>query len=62
MLSIVHAVWFAANTFGPGVRVRTLRGSARGVVRRVLDDGRIAWLPDGGSMELLALPESLLPE
>jgi hypothetical protein len=44
------------------VRVRTLRGSARGVVQRVLDDGRIAWLPDAGSMELLALPESLLPE
>jgi hypothetical protein len=62
MVGIVHGVWFAAETFVPGVRVRTLRGSARGVVQRVLDDGRIAWLPDGGSMELLALPESLLPE
>jgi hypothetical protein len=43
-----------------GDRVRTLKGSKRGIVRRILPDGRIAWFPDGGAMELLASPESLL--
>ncbi|MBI3878836.1 MAG: hypothetical protein HY301_02075 [Verrucomicrobia bacterium] len=48
-----------AADFQPGDRVRTLRGSARGVVVRVMDDGRIVWRADTGG-ELLALPESLL--
>ena len=43
-----------------GMRVKTLRGSLRGVITRVLDDGRVAVRPDGGSSELLSLPESLL--
>jgi hypothetical protein len=42
----------------PGVRVKTLRGSARGVVVRVLEDGRIVWRTEGGT-ELTALPETL---
>jgi hypothetical protein len=46
----------------PGDRVRTLKGSRRGVVRRVLADGRVSWRPDGGAVELIALPESLLRE
>ena len=45
-----------------GDRVKTLRGSTRGVVLRVLDDGRVAWRPDGSDSELMALPESLLLE
>ncbi len=48
--------------FGAGDRVRTLRGTLRGVILRVLDDGRLAWRPDGHPGELIALPESLAPE
>lgn len=46
--------------FKPGDRVRTLKGSLRGTVKKILPDGRIAWKPDSSSSELLALPESLL--
>jgi hypothetical protein len=49
----------AAN-FNPGDRVKTLKGSLRGIVRKVLPDGRIQWQPDGNDAELIALPESLL--
>lgn len=52
----------AAADLKPGDRVKTLRGSTRGVIVRVLNDGRFAWRPDGGRGELIALPESLLPE
>jgi hypothetical protein len=34
----------------------------RGVITRVLDDGRVAVRADGRASELLCLPESLLPE
>jgi len=47
---------------GVGDRVKTLRGSLRGVITRVLDDGRVAVRPDGATSELLSLPESLLPD
>jgi hypothetical protein len=43
-----------------GDRVKTLRGSLRGVIIRVLEDGRIVWKPDGAANELTALPESLV--
>jgi len=46
--------------FKTGDRVRTLRGSLQGTVKRVLPDGRIAWQPDTSNAELVALPESLL--
>ncbi len=46
--------------FKPGERVKTLKGSLRGVVREILSDGRIVWRPDGNDTELTALPESLL--
>lgn len=46
--------------FAVGDRVKTLRGSLRGVITRVLDDGRVAVRPDGSTSELLSLPESLL--
>jgi len=45
--------------FKPGDREKTFRGSAYGVIVRLLPDGRIAWRPDGSELELLALPESL---
>ena len=51
-----------AALFRPGDRVRTLRGTLRGVIVRVLDDGRLAWRPDGHTNELIALPESLSPD
>lgn len=44
----------------PGDRVKTLRGSTRGFIRRVLEDGRIVWQPDGSGAELTALPETLV--
>lgn len=50
-----------STEFKPGDRVKTLRGSARGVIVRTAADGRIVWRLDGGG-ELLALPEDLLPE
>ena len=46
----------------PGDRVKTFRGSTRGVIVRVLKDGRVAWRPDGTDIELTGLPESLLPD
>ena len=46
--------------FKPGDRVKTLKDSMRGTVRKVLPDGRVAWQPDGNKTELTALPESLL--
>ena len=49
----------AAN-FKPGDRVKTLKGSLHGVVRKILSDGRIVWQPDDNDAELAALPESLL--
>ena len=46
----------------PGDRVKTLRGTLRGVIVRVLEDGRVAWRPNGGTAELIALPETLALE
>jgi hypothetical protein len=51
-----------AAQFATGDRVKTMRGSLRGVITRVLDDGRVAVRPDGSASELLSLPESLLPD
>ena len=45
-----------------GDRVKTLRGSTRGRILRLMDDGRVVWQPDGSTSELMALPESLLKE
>ena len=50
------------STLEVGDRVNTLRGSLRGVITRVLEDGRVAVRPDAGTSELLCLPESLLPD
>ncbi len=48
--------------FQAGDRVKTLRGSLRGVIARVLEDGRVAVRADGSASELFCLPESLLPD
>ena len=52
----------AAADFAPGQRVKTLRGSLRGVIARVLEDGRMVVRADGSASELFCLPESLLPD
>ena len=61
MISVVDEVCRSAD-LKPGDRVKTLRGSLRGIVTRVLDDGRVAWMPDNSSVELTTLPESLAPD
>jgi hypothetical protein len=61
MSQILESLCENAN-YKPGDQVKTLRGSAHGVIKRILDDGRVVWQPEGTSSELTALPESLLPE
>jgi hypothetical protein len=61
MVEIVESLCQAAE-LKPGARVKTLRGTTHGVVLRLLADGRIVWKVDGGGTELIALPESLLPQ
>ena len=61
MVSIVESLCQSAE-LKKGDRVKTLRGSTRGRVLRVMDDGRVVWHPDGSNSELMALPESLLKE
>lgn len=61
MIAIVDEVSRSAS-LAIGDRVKTMRGSLRGVITRVLEDGRVAVRPDGGTSELLSLPESLLPD
>lgn len=61
MVDIVESLSQSAE-FKPGDRVKTLRGSTRGVIVRVMEDGRVAWRLDGTESELTGLPESLLPE
>lgn len=59
MVEIVEALCASAE-LKAGDRVKTLRGSTRGVIVRVLEDGRVVWRPEGSASELTALPESLL--
>jgi hypothetical protein len=61
MVASVEALSGSAD-FRPGDRVKTLRGSARGVVLRLLADGRVVWRPDDTQSELTGLPESLIRE
>ena len=46
----------------PGDRVKSLRGSVHGVVKQVLEDGRIVWKADSTGTEFTALPETLVKE
>jgi hypothetical protein len=59
--STVHLVdeLCATSDFKPGDEVQTLRASMRGVIVRVLDDGRVVWRADSGA-ELTTQPESLI--
>lgn len=59
MVSGIDALIEAAD-FKSGDRVKTLKGSLHGVVRKILPGGRIVWKPDNSNTELTALPESLL--
>jgi hypothetical protein len=61
MVSIVDSLCEAAE-LKPGDRVRTFRGTGKGVIVRVLEDGRVVWKSDSSESELIALPESLLKE
>src|ERR1043166_6045187 len=59
MVDIVEGLCESAE-FKAGDRVKTLSGSTRGIIVRLLPDGRVTWRPDGSHAELVALPESLL--
>jgi len=61
MVEIVDSLCKTAD-WKRGDRVKTLRGSLRGKILRVLDNGRVVWRPDGTATELTALPESLTPD
>ncbi len=61
MVQIIDELCRAAD-MTPGMRVKTLGGSVRGVITRVLDDGRVAVRPDGAASEMISLPENLLPD
>lgn len=61
MVAVVEELCRSAD-LAPGMRVKTLRGSARGVIVRRLADGRVVWRADGAAGELTALSESLLAE
>lgn len=60
MVAIIDELCRSA-AFGVGDRVKTMRGSLRGVITRVLEDGRVAVRAEGSASELFCLPESLLP-
>jgi hypothetical protein len=49
----------AVAALAPGDRVQTLRGTTRGTIVRILDDGRVVWKPEGTDTELTGLPEGL---
>ncbi len=51
-----------AASYAPDDRVKTARGTTRGVIIRMLPDGRLVWRPDNSTSELTALPETLLKE
>jgi hypothetical protein len=61
MLAMMESL-FETASFQPGDRVKTLRGSTHGIIKQILDDGRVVWQPEGTKSELIALPESLVPE
>ena len=61
MAQILDALCETAQ-FAVGDHVRTLRGSATGIILRIRPDGSVVWKPNGSRSELIALPESLLRE
>ena len=61
MIAIVESLCETAQ-WNTGDRIKTLRGSTRGKILRLLADNRVVWQPDGSDAELIALPESLVRE
>ena len=61
MTQMIESLWKVAQ-LQPGDRVQTLQGTLHGFITRMLEDGRVAWRPDGAVGELIALPESLESE
>ena len=61
MVEIINSLC-KTSTLSVGDRVKTLKGSKRGIIIRLLNDGRVVWQIDGSQTELIALPETLLPE
>jgi hypothetical protein len=61
MVSAIESLTESAD-LRAGDRVKTLRGSTRGIILKILDDGRVVWKPDGSKSQLVALPETLLRE
>lgn len=61
MVEIVESLSESAD-LKPGDRVKTLRGTSRGIIVRKLEDGRLVWKSDDSGAELISLPESLLPD
>ena len=61
MAGIVEELCRSA-ALGVGDRVKTMRGSLRGTIVRVLEDGRVVWRSDGSAGEMISLPENLLPD
>src|SRR5208282_3558345 len=61
MLAMIESL-FETASFQSGDHVKTLRGSTHGVIKQILDDGRVVWQPAGTKSELIALPESLVSE
>lgn len=57
MISIVESLCLISD-FEPGDRVKTLKGTLRGVIVEILDDGRVKWRAETGT-EFMASPESL---
>jgi hypothetical protein len=58
MIEIVESLSKTTH-WKPGDRVKTLRGSSRGVIVRVNHDGRVVWKPDGAQNELSAMEDTL---
>lgn len=59
MVEVVEGV-STSESFSAGDFVKTLRGSLRGQIVRILDDGRVVWKPLTSPNELVALPETLI--
>lgn len=59
MTEIVESLYASAE-LKPGDRVKTFRGTSRGVIVKILPDGRVIWRSDSSASELIALPETLV--
>ena len=58
MRATIDSLWQSAS-FQPGDKVKTLKGTLHGVIVEILDDGRVKWRAETGSL-FIGLPESLV--